>query len=62
MTRGREAGFTLVELLVALVIFAMLSAAGVLLLSSSVRAQGAATEALGEVAPHWDALPGKACR
>lgn len=48
--RSAEAGFTLVELMVSLVIFAMLSAAGVALLSSSVRAQGAATEALGEVA------------
>ncbi|MGE4411088.1 MAG: type II secretion system protein GspJ [Sphingomonadales bacterium] len=36
-----EAGFTLIELLVALSIFAMLSAAGVLLLGNAVSAQGA---------------------
>jgi general secretion pathway protein J len=43
-------GFTLVELLVALMIFGMLSAAGVALLSFSVRAQDAADERLGELA------------
>lgn len=43
-------GFTLVELMVSLVIFSMLSAAGVALLSFSVRAQGAANERLDEVA------------
>ena len=42
MTRPQEAGFTLVELLVALFIFGLLSAAGVALLSFSVRAQDAA--------------------
>ena len=36
---SRQAGFTLVELLVALMIFAMLAAAGVLLLGNSVSAQ-----------------------
>lgn len=46
----REAGFTLVELLVALLIFGMLSAAGVALLSFSVRAQEASGERLGELA------------
>ena len=49
-TSANESGFTLVELMVALVIFAMLSAAGVALLSFSVRAQAAANERLGEVA------------
>jgi len=48
--RKREDGFTLVELMVSLVIFSMLSAAGVALLTFSVRAQGAANERLGEVA------------
>jgi len=46
----REAGFTLVELLVALLIFGMLSAAGVALLSFSVQSQDAAGERLGDVA------------
>jgi general secretion pathway protein J len=45
-----EAGFTLVELMVSLLIFGLLAAAGVGLLSFSVRAQGASTERLGEVA------------
>ena len=45
-----EHGFTLVELMVSLLIFALLSAAGVALLAFSVRAQGAANERLGEVA------------
>lgn len=45
-----EQGFTLVELMVSLLIFAMLSAAGVALLAFSVRAQGSANERLGEVA------------
>ena len=43
-------GFTLVELLVALTIFALLSAAGVTLLSFSVRAQAAADERLTRLA------------
>jgi general secretion pathway protein J len=46
----REEGFTLVELLVALLIFGMLSAAGVALLTFSVQAQDMADERLGEVA------------
>lgn len=45
-----EQGFTLAELLVALLIFGMLSAAGVALLSFSVRAQDAAGNALDDVA------------
>ena len=45
-----EAGFTLVELMVSLVIFGMLSAAGVALLSFSVRAQEAAEGRLGDLA------------
>jgi general secretion pathway protein J len=49
--QGRnEGGFTLVELLVALLIFGMLSAAGVALLSFSVRSQGLAKERLGALA------------
>lgn len=48
--RASEGGFTLVELMVSLLIFAMLSAAGVALLSFSVRATGAANERLTEVA------------
>ncbi|SMF77974.1 type II secretion system minor pseudopilin GspJ [Allosphingosinicella indica] len=44
-----EGGFTIVELLVALLIFGMLSAAGVALLSFSVRAQDAANARLGEL-------------
>lgn len=47
---GREDGFTLIEVMVSLVIFGMLSAAGVALLAFSVRAQAAANERLGEVA------------
>jgi general secretion pathway protein J len=43
-------GFTLVELLVSLFIFGMLSAAGVALLSFSVRAQEAAEARLGDLA------------
>ena len=48
--RSAERGFTIVELLVALLIFGMLSAAGVALLSFSVRAQAAADERLGALA------------
>lgn len=47
---SNERGFTLVELLVSLFIFGMLSAAGVALLSFSVRAQEAADARLGELA------------
>src|SRR5690348_16195565 len=43
-------GFTLVELLVALTIFALLSAAGVTLLSFSVRAQASSDERLERLA------------
>jgi general secretion pathway protein J len=46
----RRNGFTLVELLVSLFIFGMLSAAGVALLSFSVRAQEAAEARLGDLA------------
>lgn len=42
----REAGFTLVEMMVALVIFGMLAAAGVMLFGGAVRAQGAAAQRL----------------
>jgi general secretion pathway protein J len=45
-----DGGFTLVELLVSLFIFGMLSAAGVALLSFSVRAQEAAEARLGDLA------------
>jgi general secretion pathway protein J len=44
-----EAGFTLVELLVSLFIFGMLSAAGIALLSFSVRAQDLATDQLDRI-------------
>jgi general secretion pathway protein J len=48
--RSAEHGFTLVELLVSLFIFALLSAAGVALLSFSVRSQEAAEVQLGRIA------------
>lgn len=48
--RSVEEGFTLVELMVALFIFGILSAAGVALLTFSVRAQDAAGERLAEMA------------
>jgi general secretion pathway protein J len=44
-----EAGFTLVELLVSLVIFGMLSAAGVAILNFSIRAQALAGERQTEI-------------
>ncbi len=51
MTRAASTrGFTLIEMMVALVIFAMIAAAGVALLSFGVRAQGAATVALDDSA------------
>jgi general secretion pathway protein J len=50
LRRSAENGFTLVELMVALFIFAMLAAAGVALLSFGVRAQGAAITGLDEIA------------
>ncbi|MES2755716.1 MAG: type II secretion system minor pseudopilin GspJ [Pseudomonadota bacterium] len=48
--RCAEHGFTLIELMVALAIFAMLSAAGVILLSGSVSAQGAVAGKLDRLA------------
>jgi general secretion pathway protein J len=48
--RRDDGGFTLVELLVSLFIFGLLSAAGVGLLSFSVRAQEAADARLGDLA------------
>jgi len=50
MTREGEDGFTLVELLVALLIFGMLSAASVALLTFSVRAQEVSSARLDEIA------------
>ena len=47
---GTEAGFTLIELMVALFIFAILSAAGVMLLSGSVGAQGVVQQRLDQLA------------
>lgn len=47
--RASEEGFTLIELLVSLLIFGMLAAAGVALLSFSVKAQDVASERLGEI-------------
>ncbi|WP_083500314.1 type II secretion system minor pseudopilin GspJ [Sphingomonas endophytica] len=44
----REAGFTLVEVMIALMIFGMIAAAGVALLAFSVRAQGAMAAALDD--------------
>ncbi len=48
--RSAEHGFTLIEMIVALLIFGMLAAAGVSLLTFSVRAQAAATARLDDVA------------
>ncbi len=50
MKRYAETGFTLIEMMVALVIFAMIAAAGVALLSFGVRAQGSAAARLDDVA------------
>jgi general secretion pathway protein J len=49
LRRSAVNGFTLVELMVSLTIFGMLSAAGVTLLSFSVRAQEAAERRLGDL-------------
>jgi general secretion pathway protein J len=49
MRRGKGAGFTLVEMLIALTIFAMLTAAGVALLSVTARTQQIADRVLGEL-------------
>ncbi len=50
LTRSAENGFTLIEMMVALLIFGMLAGAGVALLTFSVRAQAAASERLDSVA------------
>lgn len=47
--RRRQGGFTLVEVMVALLIFSMLATAGVALLSFSVRAQAAANAKLDDL-------------
>lgn len=47
---ARERGFTLVEVLVALLIFGLLAAGGVAILSFSVRAQGATAAKLDDIA------------
>lgn len=47
--RSAEHGFTLVEVMIALMIFGMIAAAGVALLSFSVRAQGAAERTLDDL-------------
>jgi general secretion pathway protein J len=49
-TEQNEAGFTLVELIIALLIFGMLAAAGVGLLTYSVQAQAVTTQRLEDVA------------
>jgi len=49
LRRSAEHGFTLVEVVVALFIFALLAAAGVSLLSFTVRAQSASARALEDV-------------
>ena len=48
-TKSRQSGFTLVEMLVALVIFALLSAAGVTVLRASVDTQGAIDRRLAHI-------------
>ncbi|MGN6375200.1 MAG: type II secretion system minor pseudopilin GspJ [Sphingomonas sp.] len=50
MRRHATAGFTLVEMMISLLIFALLAAAGVGLLAFSVRAQGATDDRLGDIA------------
>jgi general secretion pathway protein J len=49
VTRSGEGGFTLVELLVALLIFGLIAGAGVAILTFSVRAQGATAAKLDQV-------------
>lgn len=49
MTRAGDAGFTLVEVMVSLLIFGMLAAAGVAILAFSVRAQGATATRLDDI-------------
>jgi general secretion pathway protein J len=48
-TRRRDSGFTLIEVMISLLIFGMLAAAGVALLSFSVRAQGVTGAKLDDV-------------
>ncbi|MBY9061539.1 type II secretion system minor pseudopilin GspJ [Sphingomonas yunnanensis] len=48
MSVRRDTGFTLVEVMIALMIFGMIAAAGVALLAFSVRAQGASAVALDD--------------
>lgn len=48
--RSAEHGFTLIEVMVALMIFGMIAAAGVALLAFSVRAQGATDAATDDIA------------
>ncbi len=50
LRRSAQHGFTLIEMIIALLIFGLLAAAGVSLLTFSVRAQAAATERLDAVA------------
>ena len=49
LSRTRESGFTLIEVMISLMIFGMLAAAGVALLSFSVRAQSATGAKLDDV-------------
>ncbi len=50
LRRSAEHGFTLVEVMISLLIFGLLAAAGVALLTFSVRAQGATTAKLDDIA------------
>jgi general secretion pathway protein J len=47
--RAQAAGFTLIEVMIALMIFGMIAAAGVAILAFSVRAQGASGAALDDI-------------
>lgn len=49
MSAHRTAGFTLVEVMIALLIFGMIAAAGVAMLSFSIRAQGTAGARLDDI-------------